>query len=74
LFFCHFIRGPSPFSGKDSIINIVFLRKGGRAPYEMTEEQLQMMGRLLARLHNVGANRGPNIDFTSPLKALVKKI
>ena len=35
----------------------VFPKRGGRAPYEMTEEQLQIMGRLLARIHNVGAKR-----------------
>jgi Ser/Thr protein kinase RdoA (MazF antagonist) len=56
--------GPLEFKGKTlfklqehNIYYTVFPRKGGRAPYEMTEEQLQMMGRLLARLHNVGANR-----------------
>tara|TARA_R110002072_G_scaffold1989_5_gene16580 strand:+ start:35682 stop:36701 length:1020 start_codon:yes stop_codon:yes gene_type:complete len=32
----------------------IFPRKGGRAPEEMNEEQLQIMGRLLARIHNVG--------------------
>lgn len=35
----------------------LFPRKGGRAPEEMNEEQLQIMGRLLARIHNVGETR-----------------
>jgi Ser/Thr protein kinase RdoA (MazF antagonist) len=33
----------------------VFPRVGGRSPDELDEEQLRQMGRLLARLHNVGA-------------------
>jgi len=32
-------------------------RVGGRAPDEFDDEQLRMLGRLLARLHNVGAAR-----------------
>jgi len=35
----------------------IFPKKGGRNPEEMDEEQLQIMGRTLARLHNVGAQR-----------------
>lgn len=35
----------------------LFPKRGGRAPDEMTEVQLQMMGRLLARIHNVGATK-----------------
>lgn len=35
----------------------LFPKIGGRAPEEMGEEQLQRLGRLLARVHNVGAVR-----------------
>jgi len=35
----------------------VFPRVGGRAPDELGEEELRRMGRLMARLHNVGALR-----------------
>ena len=35
----------------------LFPRIGGRAPEELDNEQLQILGRLIARLHNVGASR-----------------
>jgi len=35
----------------------MFPRRGGRAPDELQEEDLQRLGRLLARLHAVGATR-----------------
>ncbi len=35
----------------------VFPKVGGRNPQELSEEQLPQIGRLLARLHNVGASR-----------------
>ncbi len=35
----------------------LFPKRGGRAPEEMDEEQLQIMGRLLARIHNIGASK-----------------
>lgn len=39
----------------------IFPRVGGRAPDEFTPEQLQRVGRLLGRIHNVGAKReAPN--------------
>jgi Ser/Thr protein kinase RdoA (MazF antagonist) len=35
----------------------VWPRTGGRSPDEPSDEQLQILGRLLARIHNVGATR-----------------
>ncbi|MFH1261848.1 MAG: serine/threonine protein kinase [Pseudomonadota bacterium] len=35
----------------------VFPKVGGRIPDEMDEDQLQWLGRLLGRIHNVGASR-----------------
>lgn len=35
----------------------IFPKVGGRSPEEMTDEQLQITARLLARLHNVGATK-----------------
>jgi len=35
----------------------LFPKQGGRIPQEMTIEQLEITGRLLARMHNVGASR-----------------
>lgn len=35
----------------------LFPRVGGRAPQELDDEQLAVLGRLLARIHNVGARR-----------------
>lgn len=35
----------------------VFPRVGGRAPEELTDEQVQRIGRLLGRIHNVGATK-----------------
>jgi len=37
----------------------VWPRTGGREPEELTDEQLAMLGRLLARIHGVGAGRHP---------------
>lgn len=39
----------------DGIYYSLFPRIGGRNPEEFNEEQLQVVGRLLARIHNVGA-------------------
>lgn len=38
----------------------IFPKQGGRAPHDMNEEQLQILGRYLARLHNVGASKPAN--------------
>ena len=35
----------------------LFPKQGGRPPEEMNKEQLEIMGRNLARLHNIGASR-----------------
>jgi Ser/Thr protein kinase RdoA (MazF antagonist) len=56
--------GPVPFpdgstlaSTADGIHYTLFPRVGGRAPEEMSAEQLRRMGRLLARLHSTGLRR-----------------
>jgi len=47
--------GETLFKLKDSDLwYTLFPKKGGRVPEEMNEEQLEIMGRMLARLHNVG--------------------
>lgn len=52
------IEGESLFKMPDvGIWYAVFLKRGGRAPDEMNDEELAMMGRLLARLHGVGKQR-----------------
>ena len=38
------------------ILYTLFPRIGGRAPQELTDEQLGILGRLVARMHNVGAS------------------
>lgn len=35
----------------------VWPRVGGRSPEELTDEQIEILGRLLARIHNVGADK-----------------
>lgn len=51
----HVIEGKTLFKLKEhNIFYTLFPKKGGRPPEEMTEEQLEMMGRTLARLHTVG--------------------
>ncbi|MDB9786796.1 serine/threonine protein kinase [Bacteriovoracaceae bacterium] len=42
----------------------IFPKKGGRIPQEMNREQLEIMGRLLARLHNVGQSKVANHRLT----------
>ncbi len=39
----------------DGIYYAIFPRVGGRSPDELSDEQVRMMGRLLGRIHNVGA-------------------
>lgn len=39
------------------ILYSLFPRIGGRVPQELTDEQVQILGRLIARIHNVGASR-----------------
>ncbi|MCU0692651.1 MAG: phosphotransferase, partial [Polyangiaceae bacterium] len=39
------------------ILYALFPRVGGRAPQELTDEQVEILGRLVARIHNVGSMR-----------------
>ena len=41
----------------EGIYFTVWPRTGGRAPDELSDEQLEVLGRLLGRIHNVGASR-----------------
>lgn len=51
-------NGKTLFKLKDhDLFYTVFPKKGGRVPEEMNKEQLEITGRLLARMHNVGATR-----------------
>lgn len=42
---------------KTKLFYTLFPKKGGRAPDEMNTEQLEIIGRMLARLHNVGEQK-----------------
>jgi len=54
---------PVPFADGDTLHEMggihyaVWPRTGGRAPEELNDEQVGVLGRLLARIHNVGAAR-----------------
>jgi len=39
-------------------------KKGGRIPQEFNDEQLEIMGRLIARMHNIGANKTSSSRLT----------
>jgi len=41
----------------EGILYALFPRIRGRAPQELSDEQAQVLGRLIARIHNVGASR-----------------
>lgn len=41
----------------EGIYYAVWPRVGGRAPDELNDEEVEILGRLLARMHNVGASR-----------------
>jgi Ser/Thr protein kinase RdoA (MazF antagonist) len=41
----------------DGIMYSLFPRIGGRAPEEFNDEQIEIVGRLIARIHNVGARK-----------------
>ncbi len=47
----------SVFTNTDGLFFTLFPKKGGRACDEWTDERLEKMGRLLARLHNVGQSQ-----------------
>jgi len=55
------VCAPLPFSDGETLHEVegihyaVWRRTGGRAPDEFRDEQLEVLGRLLARIHNVGA-------------------
>ncbi|MEZ4704507.1 MAG: serine/threonine protein kinase [Bdellovibrionota bacterium] len=50
--------GQSLFQMKDqNLYFCVFPRQGGRAPQDLSSENLENLGRLLARMHNVGASK-----------------
>lgn len=49
-------KGESLFE-KNGIYTAIWNRTGGRAPEELSEEELKMLGRYLGRLHNVGASK-----------------
>jgi Ser/Thr protein kinase RdoA (MazF antagonist) len=55
------VCAPLPFADGDTLHEVegihyaVWRRTGGRAPDEFRDEQLEVLGRLLARIHNVGA-------------------
>ena len=41
----------------DGIYYSLFPRIGGRSPQELSDDQIRMLGRLVGRMHNVGAQR-----------------
>jgi len=58
------VIAPLKFEGKTLFLDdttglhyCLFPKKGGRMAYEMTEEQLEIVGRMLARIHNVGGSK-----------------
>ncbi len=55
------IDGETLFEMKEhKIYYCLYEKRGGRNPEEMNTEQLEIMGRSLARIHSVGALRGAN--------------
>lgn len=52
--------GPDTVGDRGGILFGVWPRTGGREPEEPTDEQLAILGRLLARIHAVGARRRPS--------------
>lgn len=59
------VIAPLPFASGETLKKVpggeiwfaLFPKKGGRAPDELDDLQLQRFGRLLARMHNVGASK-----------------
>ncbi|MCH2171586.1 serine/threonine protein kinase [Myxococcota bacterium] len=57
------VCAPLPFSDGETLREIegihfaVWPRTGGRAPDELADSEVEVLGRLLARIHNVGATR-----------------
>ncbi len=56
----------------EELFYAIWPRTGGRAPDELTDAELATLGRLLARIHNVGATRDaphrPRVDLHSRLE------
>jgi len=58
------VAGPVPLGDGATIGEVqgilfcLFPRVGGRCPEELNDEQVQILGRLVARIHNVGALKG----------------
>jgi len=58
------VIAPIPIKGKtlfqvpfSKLQFCIFPKQGGRAPHDMNQELLEILGRYLARLHNVGASK-----------------
>jgi Ser/Thr protein kinase RdoA (MazF antagonist) len=74
-----FDNGKTLHRGEEGIWYAVFPKVGGRAPDELAEDRLLRVGRLLARIHNVGAMKeaGNRVQITpatyglEPLKYLL---
>ncbi len=49
------LEGGDTIGEVDGILYTLFPRVGGRCPEELNDEQVQILGRLIARIHNVGA-------------------
>ena len=49
--------GEETIGETQGILFSVFPRIGGRTPEELSDEQVQIVGRLIARIHNIGAMR-----------------
>jgi len=80
------VLAPLSFGGEtlfaaQGILFALWVRTGGREPDELTEIDLQILGRLLARLHNIGATGAydarPHFTaarfITEPLQMLTDK-
>lgn len=58
------VAGPTQILGGGTVAEVqgiffsLFPRIGGRSPQELDNEQLRILGRLLGRIHNVGAGHG----------------
>ncbi|MBM4251961.1 MAG: serine/threonine protein kinase [Deltaproteobacteria bacterium] len=63
-----FVDGDTLHKLKDAdIYYAVFAKVGGRSPDELSDDQLTQVGRLLARIHNVGATKlAPHRIVLSP--------
>ncbi len=64
--------GGETLSTHEGLHFAVWPRTGGRSPDELADTDIEVLGRLLARLHNVGATRGsearPHLDAASRVR------